>query len=497
MESASTRRLVIAIAGVICAPVVGWDIAQGNLLLPALFGGALLLGILARWVGVQAGALLCSVLLVGYLVGNRGFAQLNAPGIPLLPGELVVAVSVALVAWHAARTQRLPIQRDAINGLVLLWILVGVCRIPFDFRDYRIVALRDFAMIYYAVFFFAAQSWAAMAAERRLLERALTLGLALCGPVFYLFDLRQEWFTSNLTLGGVPLIFVKSDVAGGFMAAAVIWFADRHAATRNLGWLVVAAAALFSTVVCNSRAAIVALLAGLLWLVLVRAWRQLWTIGALIAVGLFVLGVHSAVDRRPFSESPLFRIYESATSMADIQGTRTYQTANLSDKPDNNQFRLVWWRTVIDETVASGLWFGLGFGRDLAAEFLRAYYADAIDDFTARSPHNILFTVFGRMGVVGSTVLLALIVALANATWKAGRHALTVPYSVSRLRLWLTVWTLLVSACFGVVLEGPMGAVVFWTVLGMANAQLATPPEPSAATTTPTSPLQATSPSPA
>jgi hypothetical protein len=101
------------------------------------------------------------------------------------------------------------------------------------------------------------------------------------------------------------------------------------------------------------------------------------------------------------------------------------------------------------------------------------------------------------MGVVGSTVLLALIVALANATWKAGRHALAVPYSVSRLRLWLTVWTLLVSACFGVVLEGPMGAVVFWTVLGMANAQLATPPEPSAATTTPTSPLQATSPSPA
>jgi hypothetical protein len=27
------------------------------------------------------------------------------------------------------------------------------------------------------------------------------------------------------------------------------------------------------------------------------------------------------------------------------------------------------------------------------------------------------------------------------------------------------------SACFGVVLEGPMGAVVFWTTLGMASAR--------------------------
>jgi hypothetical protein len=33
-------------------------------------------------------------------------------------------------------------------------------------------------------------------------------------------------------------------------------------------------------------------------------------------------------------------------------------------------------------------------------------------------------------------------------------------------------WVILVSACFGVVLEGPMGAVVFWTLLGLANAAL-------------------------
>jgi hypothetical protein len=38
------------------------------------------------------------------------------------------------------------------------------------------------------------------------------------------------------------------------------------------------------------------------------------------------------------------------------------------------------------------------------------------------------------------------------------------------LGLWACVWTILVSACFGVVLEGPMGAVVFWSLLGILNA---------------------------
>jgi CHASE3 domain sensor protein len=40
---------------------------------------------------------------------------------------------------------------------------------------------------------------------------------------------------------------------------------------------------------------------------------------------------------------------------------------------------------------------------------------------------------------------------------------------------------ILVSACFGVVLEGPMGAVVFWTILGLASATSAAEQEQRAA----------------
>jgi hypothetical protein len=56
---------------------------------------------------------------------------------------------------------------------------------------------------------------------------------------------------------------------------------------------------------------------------------------------------------------------------------------------------------------------------------------------------------------------------MALRTWRALRDpTLTFTSGAS----WCAAWVLLICAAFGVVLEGPMGAVVFWTILGLANA---------------------------
>jgi hypothetical protein len=34
---------------------------------------------------------------------------------------------------------------------------------------------------------------------------------------------------------------------------------------------------------------------------------------------------------------------------------------------------------------------------------------------------------------------------------------------------WCMVWVLFATSCFGVVMEGPMGAILFWTLLGCAQ----------------------------
>jgi len=76
-------------------------------------------------------------------------------------------------------------------------------------------------------------------------------------------------------------------------------------------------------------------------------------------------------------------------------------------------------------------------------------------------------------GFAGLAVFAAFLVVLIHATWRAVRRADT-PAHV--LALWCSCWVILVSACFGVVLEGPMGAVVFWSLLGLANTEMAALP---------------------
>ena len=138
-------------------------------------------------------------------------------------------------------------------------------------------------------------------------------------------------------------------------------------------------------------------------------------------------------------------------------------------KGDNNRFRSLWWRVVVDETMAQNPVFGLGFGYDLARNFLQEYNPE-IEDFAARSPHSIVVSTIGRLGLAGLAVFILFTGILTLRTWREVRDPQT---PLLQLGLWAAVWVILISAGFGVVLEGPMGAVVFWTLLGLAGARSA------------------------
>ncbi len=464
------KQRLLAAGALAVALFAGWQIAQGSLgLVLAMMALGLL--ILATFLlRVDPDALVAGAVIVGYLVGNRGFAQLHPPNLPLLPGELALGLGLACGAWRWARSHTVPIRRDSLNAALLVWIAISAVQLPLNFMEFGLLAVRDFAMVYYATFFFLGQAWAESDSSRRWLTGSLSVGLALTVPVFAAFLRWPEFFTSRLLVAGNPLIFVKSDVAGSFMAGGAFWFAERFTRTRRPGWFALCGLGVVGVAASNSRAAVVALAGGLLWLVVLRAWRIAGTITACFAVGLAGLAIHAAITKQPFTQTPFYRIYESAASITDLQNNRTYLAADLGDKPDNNQFRLIWWRTVVEETWADGRFFGLGFGADLAADFLRVYYADTAEDFSARSPHNFMLSVFGRTGLVGFATLLVVLFAMIARTRLAGRESLQANQPDSALAPWLLVWAIFTAACFGVVLEGPMGAIVFWITLGMANA---------------------------
>ena len=215
----------------------------------------------------------------------------------------------------------------------------------------------------------------------------------------------------------------------------------------------------------NNRSALLALAVGAAALGIAGRWRfpSLLGGGAIVA-SIFLIAI-ATWRGDSWRDTPLVDAYERVASLIDPMGTGSYQGEETFNKGDNNRFRLVWWSEVIGETIETSPLYGLGFGYDLSARFQRVYYAIASDDFNARSPHSIAVTVFARMGFVGLGLFLGIIAQMVFWVWRAARRD-----DLERLTPALMAMMVFTSACFGVVLEGPMGAVVFWVMLGAAAA---------------------------
>lgn len=467
------RTRLFAVAGSVLAVVVGVQIANESFFWASLCIGACAALLVTRLQSLPLATVALGAGLIGYIVGNRGFAQFSFSSVfPLLPAELILLVAGVILLVNSAQQRELPWRRDPLNTALLLWMLAGTIRAGFGARAYGFAAARDYALVYYGGFFFLAQRAARDPAAARFLHGCLLAACALLLVIHPLFTAFPDFFLSTATVRGVPLIFYKDDLAGNFMAMGSLLFYLRFERTRHLLYLAVSLALAGLMITTNSRSSMVGLAVGAAWLAFGGRWKfpvLLLATSVLAAVAIFFAAYFR---NQSWEQTPLRSAYERTLSIVDPAGQRSYQAEDIVSKGDNNVFRMVWWRAAIDETVENNVWFGLGFGYDLADRFVRQYFPDSSEDFTARSPHNVLITVFARMGIVGSAAFLALLAIITVRTFQAlrGPHR-----DADAATYWCAAWVILVCACFGVVLEGPMGAVVFWTLLGLANsASLAT-----------------------
>ena len=461
------RGWLIAGGSALLAIWIGWLIADGPLGLATLAAGISLAAILVRLTRLPTAVILLGLLLIGYVVGNRGFAQIMPfSALPLFPAELGLAVCLGWLVIQTAMRRAQLWQHDALNWAVVAWLALGTARVLPDIPRYGLMALRDYAMVYYAAFFFVAQHQAIQARARKYLVVCLGLAVVALLPVYFLFQAFPRFFLITMTVRGVPLIFLKGDLAPTFLAVgAVIVFHVLRERHRLLGCVL--AAAMFLTVLAgDSRASLAGMVVASGWLLLTRRWGLPALQAGVATFALAGLVTAAILGHSAAAEARLQAITDRAASLADVYQTYAYSNEEDAYKADNNRFRLVWWRTVAEETLSQGPVCGLGFGYDLAKGFLQIYDPEMNDDFTVRSPHSIVWSVFGRMGFIGLAAFTALVGTMGFRTWRALRDRLTDPAAVG---LWCAAWVILTSACFGVVLEGPMGAVVFWSVLGMAN----------------------------
>ncbi len=460
------RDRIWGTVSIFVAGALGLLVAQGEWLLPAMVAAAGILMVLIKLEARTPGNLILAGLLAGYVVGNRGFAHLMPiPGLPLLPGEAGLALVAAfLFIERASREERVSFW-DPMGCFIAAWILIGCSRMVFDFRSFGITALRDFAMVYYAAFYFLARVIVLRPgnAARLLLGTVQWSALAMV-PIYFWWRYSPELVFSLFSIGGIPLVFYKNDLVGLYAALGAGLHFLRFEETRRPGYLLWSLILVGTILATDNRASLVALIVFTAAVSLTGRWRMAAVFGVGGALAALAIVVVAHLQNRSWQETPVFEVYEAVASMTDPTGAREYQGEGTGSKGDNNLFRAVWWRLVIEDTWEQSPVFGLGFGYDLASEFEREYYAGIAGDFSARSPHNVFITVFARMGLVGLAGFMVVMGLLLRNTWRAARTD-----DLGALKAWAAAVAILASATFGVVLEGPMGAVVFWIMLGIAS----------------------------
>jgi O-antigen ligase len=465
------KKILPLLCAVPLALLVGFGVAHGEWLWPALVLSVGLGAVALRLAPGNFSILVLAALLLGYIAGNRGFAQLSlSSNLPLFPAELGLAITATIMLWQCARNRLLPVRKDMLDFALLAWLLLSSIRFFWDVRAHGMDAIRDFAMVYYALFFFIARHVTQNEENVRWFSAVLRLASLILLPLFLLFEKFPTFFIDTLTVRGNPLFFFKADLAGtGMSMGAIAWFFHYMDNPRKR-WALALSLVLTGTMLStDNRASMLALVVPTV--ILAGAGRtQLARTLAIAAFGfgsLLLLWTH--LSSQPWRESPLYGFYERSVSIFDFGGQRSYLSESAGPKGGNNQFRAVWWKAVIDETNEQNPWLGVGFGHDLADRFLKTYYPDSNEAFTVRSPHNFFITLYARTGLIGLLPFLCATGILITRTWRAikGGHA------YDEILPWCVVIALLTSATFGVVLEGPMGAVIFWISLGLADGRMA------------------------
>jgi hypothetical protein len=456
--------------------------------------------------------LLLGGLLVGYAVGGRGFAH-HTGFHPLYLSEILLLLGIVIMLLGIRRWRR-----DLTSLLLITFLGYGAIHTAFVLNTYGLDAARDAVIWLYGL---VALAVVVVMRQEHLPTLARIYRWAV--PVFLIWTpiasvIRRRFQDSvpSLPFTDVGVVYFKSGDFAVHLAAVAGFIILGLMSTRGRpvgwGWQVplwlMWAVAVF--VVLNSRSAMLTIILGVL---LAQSLHLLRPPGSspqkaplvlpwVMVAGLLALS--SALDFQYETAGGDVKIdgkyvVNGLTSMfgvtfigdpdadRDANGTsvggsteeiddETEATGVVFDRTSQRQlntreWRLSWWRTIIDYTVLGEyFWTGKGFGVNLAES--DGYQID--QDPPLRSPHNVHMTFLARMGVPGVVgwVLLQAVFAIGmfrvfmrQSLSESGQRVQAAAGFV--MVFWLAV---LVNSSFDVYLEGPQGGIWFWAVFGLGLA---------------------------
>ncbi|MEO1429742.1 MAG: O-antigen ligase family protein [Cyanobacteria bacterium J06632_19] len=394
-----------------------------------------------------------SWVLLGYGIFGRGFAYFGVS--PLFIGEITLAFGLITLTLNKSFPKLLKLPQTWFLIVFMMWCCINT--IPY-YPRYGLFAIRDAALWYYCFF-------------------ALIIGTLLVSkPRRFLFMVEQyKRFTKiflilmpllrpipkslipRLPGSGVPFIFLKgADVMNHLGGVSAFLLGTNFIQTKVTFFFLMLLINLGVVAPNTNRSGMLAFLNSFTFLSFVKSKNS--RILRVLAVILFVILLFLIIKPDIFD-----RLFTRLASIF-VEGDQRNQ--------GTKEYRLEWWTHLINTTIFGDyFWTGRGFGFNLGA----GTGFDPTGDGSARSPHNGHITVLARTGVPGALMWL-----LVQLSW-AG--TILVKYFRSRAKgetkwagifltllcYWITVMT---TTSFEVIIEGPSGAVWFWTMYGVGLAAI-------------------------
>lgn len=422
-----------------------------------------------RWFGR-----LLPLALAGYLFFDRSFAYLHVPGTPLFIGEIVLAVG-CIEAVRGRRLLMAQVRQSLVLRMIALFVFIGAVRLLFaDLAVYRIDAVRDSALWYYALFTFlvitllqARPGW--LDDVRLAYERALPVFL-LWAPVAVVLERVQPLRVT------VPdsIISVTSFRPGNIgvhvaLALAYLWLVTPRSSflQQYRGALTALGLAGVLVVGTQNRAGLLAATLGLGVAWLLSPLRTRFTVTAGAALLLLVtlptlLGVSVKVSGRDLSVA---QIAQNASSI--VMGSRAEGSLG-----DNVEWRQRLWSLAVDDLFDSGRApLGFGYGPNIAARYS---FSNPDQETALRNPHNSHLSILVRMGIIGAMAWLLLWIAwVIPVTCALLRSSLARGPTPLRLWAWSAtgILSILLNAFFDPTLEGPQVGIWLWTLVAVGVHQ--------------------------
>jgi len=381
---------------------------------------------------------------------GRTFAYLGiqAGPFPIYVTEIVLGVVLALYYWeYCIFSGPRELVRSPVSLLVMIYVLYGLILLGADYSEHGAEAVRDSAMLYYALFVFVGLFSIDGEKDMRTLGKVLiaagivSVWKMISGAVAGSYSTSAAG--SGKLVGGATALYAT-------FSFIILCVSMNYGIYRKRPLLYLLAAANLVVVFFSAHRTFIVVFIGVLFVHLIvsvkrrgrrRSVRTIRsTVGAILIAAVIVACVP----------------YFGGIATATLQ--KYGRLLSLTDP--NTAFRIEYWNRSLETWFETNPLMGIGLGAP-ADVFVRGEQRTA--------PHNSYITVGLRTGLVGFGLLVLIMltyyayaVSIIRILQKMGSRL--APYAIAFL---LCQVATAIVAFFNIVLEGPYMGSFFWLFIGL------------------------------